>query len=432
MIYAKTIQNFLKAFDPEPLTEDQLPEFYCEGTIELRTGDKHESPIADIIEACQIPSLRNSFLLVGHRGCGKSTELTKMAVELKKQGYYVKNIDCKKELDLLNLTHTDLLTLMGEALIDIANETKCSLSKELTEQIYDFWDERESTAISEESGGMGVEAGIEVKPSIPILLSLFTKVKSDLKYNETYRETRRKKVINRSSDWILLLKELSDIITDKLDGKQPILIFEGLDKTDPHTAWNIFEMYSSTLTEVSFPVIYTFPIALYYSPKFNALRGYFNTECFPMIKQEDHKGNPFPEGTAIITEIVKKRADLSLFEDGVLELMIKKTGGSLRNLFEIILNSARTASRGGVTTISMEDARRALTRLRSDITRYIERKHYAFLADIYRGNRTRIEDKEMLLELLNAGVVLEYNGTHWFDLHPLIAEFLEEQNLTNE
>ncbi len=166
--------------------------------------------------------------------------------------------------------------------------------------------------------------------------------------------------------------------------------------------------------------------------KFKALKGYFTSVCFPMIKQENVDGTPFNDGTEIIKKIVEKRADLNLFEKDTLELMIKKTGGSLRDLFEVILNSAQTARRGNLNKISMVNAKLALTMLKSSLSRCIERKHYAFLADIYRGNRQKIEDKEMLLEMLMAGVVLEYNGEHWFKLHPLVAEFLEEQDLTNE
>jgi hypothetical protein len=369
---------------------------------------------------------------MGHRGCGKSTELNKMAVELKTDGYYVKKIDCKQELDLFNIEHTDLLVLMGEALIDIADKSGCTLPKKLAEQIYHFWDIKDIEAISEELSGIGVKTGFEAKPSIPFFLTLFTGVTTDLRYNEEQRERHRTRIKNRSSGWITLLKELSDIITEKLDGKQPILIFEELDKLNPETAWEIFEKYSSTLTAVSFPVIYTFPIALFYSPRFNALKQYFKEKCFPMIKQNDDKGNPLPEGTKIIMDIVEKRADLSLFEEGTLELMIKKTGGSLRDLFEIIFNSALTAIQINLTKISMEDVNIALKELKSSLTRRIERRNYDFLADIYQGNKKEIENKAMLLEMLNAGVVLEYNGERWHDLHPLIADFLEEQNLTNE
>jgi energy-coupling factor transporter ATP-binding protein EcfA2 len=432
MEYARTINDFLNAFELDPLKEDELNQFYCDGTIEFRTGDKRKSPIADIIDECTIPKLNNSFLLMGHRGCGKSTELNKMAVELTAQGYFVKKIDCKQELDLFNIEHTDLLVLMGEALIDIADKTHCCLPKKLEEEIYHFWDIKETEGVFEESSGIGVEAGIEIKPSIPFFVSLFTTLTTDLKYNEIQRESHRSRVKSRSSGWILLLKELSDIITRKLKGKQPILIFEELDKINPETAWEIFEKYSSTLTAVSFPVIYTFPIALYYSPRFNALKSYFKDKCFPMIKQKDDEGHDFPAGTEIIMQIVKKRADLSLFEADTLERMIQKTGGSLRDLFEAIQQSARTAKRGGLTHISMEDVNLALTELKSSLTRRIERKNYAFLANIYQGNREGIESQEMLLEMLNAGIVLEYNGKRWHDLHPLIADFLEEQKLTNE
>ena len=48
---------------------------------------------------------------------------------------------------------------------------------------------------------------------------------------------------------------------------------------------------------------------------------------------------------------------------------------------------------------------------------------------IYRGNRERIEDQKMLLEMLQANTVLEYNGKRWHNVHPLVADFLKEQDL---
>ena len=43
-----------------------------------------------------------------------------------------------------------------------------------------------------------------------------------------------------------------------------------------------------------------------------------------------------------------------------------------------------------------------------------------------------IEDKEMLLKMLQASVVLEYNGKRWHNLHPLVAKFFEEQGLITD
>ncbi len=90
------------------------------------------------------------------------------------------------------------MTLMGEALIKIANKIGCSLKRELKKQIYDFWDKHETEIISEESSGIGAEAGIEARPGFLNILNFFASVKTDLKYNETQRDTHRKKIINRS------------------------------------------------------------------------------------------------------------------------------------------------------------------------------------------------------------------------------------------
>lgn len=40
-----------------------------------------------------------------------------------------------------------------------------------------------------------------------------------------------------------------------------------------------------------------------------------------------------------------------------------------------------------------------------------------------------IEDKEMLLRMPQASVVLEYNGKRWHNVHPLVVQFFKEQGL---
>ncbi len=77
----------------------------------------------------------------------------------------------------------------------------------------------------------------------------------------------------------------------------------------------------------------------------------------------------------------------------------------------------------------MEDAERALEEVKTSLTRRIEQKDYDFLTHIYQGNKELIEDKEMLLKMLQASVVLEYNGKRWHNLHPLVTRFLKEQGL---
>ena len=94
--------------------------------------------------------------------------------------------------------------------------------------------------------------------------------------------------------------------------------------------------------------------------------------------------------------------------------------------------SAKRANRRESETISIEDAERALEEVKTSLTRRIEEKDYTFLLNIYNGNKELIEDKEMLLKMLQASVVLEYNGKRWHNVHPLVIKFFEEQGMIED
>ena len=73
-----------------------------------------------------------------------------------------------------------------------------------------------------------------------------------------------------------------------------------------------------------------------------------------------------------------------------------------------------------------------MSELETSLTRRIEKNDYGFLLNIYNGNKEMIEDKEMLLKMLQASAVLEYNGKPLHNIHPLIARFFKEQGLISD
>lgn len=433
MKYANQISEIINAFSPEPLKIEQMNEFYCKDTMEYRMSDKYSSPIEDIFDICQEEGEYNAFLLLGHRGCGKSTELNYMSEKFVSKGYSIRTIACSMDLDLFNIVYSDLFILMGEALLEIAKELNCKINKNILENIKNFWAEGEEILSSQNLAATSIEGGISAEPSgILSVLNIFAKIKADLKYNEETRKEYRRKISIHSSDWIRLMGGVSKIISEKTGGKKPVIIFEDLDKLNPEDAWKVFYNYVSSLSGMKFPVIYTFPIGLSYDARFSAMESYFVTKTLPMIKIETITGQPFQDGIDIICKIVEKRAKLELFEADVLKNLIQYTGGSLRDLFYTINSSAKRALRRNSETISMEDAERALEELKTNLTRRIEEKEYDFLLNIYNGNKERIENKEMLLEMLQASVVLEYNGKRWHNVHPLVIKFFKEQGLITD
>ena len=437
MKYAKDINDIINAFKPGPLEPDELDEFFCDGTIEERTGDIYISPIKDIFEACQKPGERNTFLFLGHKGCGKSTELNKMADQLRKKGYEALIINCNADIDLVNPIYTDILILMGEALLKIAEKAGCKLDRAIEEQLLSFWArETVETGIVGKTAELSIEAGAKMgTPAFfSSIIQLFTSAKSDLKYSSEKRTEYKEKINPRDEEWVSMLNTIADIVTEKLDGKQPILIFDDLDKLDNtvnniEAVWEIFSFKASLLTGPKFPVVYTFPISLFYDPRIASLEAYYKLKILPMIELMTSDGKPNTSGNAVIRKILEMRADSKLFEDGVAEKMINKTGGSLRDLFQCINDAAIRAIRRESAVVAMEDADIALKGIKSTLTRRIERKNYDFLADIFNGNHKAIEDKAMLLDMLKGNIVLEYNQERWHNVHPLIADFLADLKL---
>lgn len=431
MRYANQIDEMINAFTPEPLKIEQMDDFYCSDTMEFRMSDKYNSPMEDILDVCQNEKEYNAFLLLGHKGCGKSTELNQLSAELISKGYKVQTIVCSMDLDMLNIVYSDLFVLMGEALIRIAMESGCKIDKTILDNILNFWMEGMETKVLQKLESVSIDTGISIETPgfLNNILKMFAKIKADLKFNEEIRREYRKKISICSSEWIELLGNVSKEIIRKTEGKPPIIIFEDLDKLNPEDAWKIFYNYAAILSSMPFPVIYTFPIGLSYDVRFSAMEGYFITKTLPMIKIETITGETFVEGIDIIRNIVGKRADLDLFEENVLEELIQYTGGSLRDLFHAINASAKRAGRRKSNRISKEDAERALEELKTSLTRRIEQKDYEFLLNIYKGNKELIEDKQMLLKMLQASVVLEYNGKRWHNVHPLVVRFLKEQGL---
>ena len=306
--YAAQVSEIINAFSMAALKTNEMDKFYCDDTMEYRTSDKYNSPIEDIFDGCINPGEYNAFLLLGHRGCGKSTELNKMSLKLTDKGYHVKTINCSLDLDLLNIVHSDLFILMGEALLQIAKETGCNISKNILENIRDFWHEGTETITAQETEAASMETGIsiETKGIFANILNIFSEIKTDLKLNEEVRKEYHKKISIRFSEWIKILGHVSDEIARHENGRRPVIIFEDLDKLNPEDAWRVFYNYAAVLSGMDFPVIYTFPISLSYDIKFSAMESYFITKTLPMIKIEKTDGTSFDEGINIIYKILLK------------------------------------------------------------------------------------------------------------------------------
>ena len=432
---ARNLGAMLRSFRLEPLKEDELAEFFFKDTMAIRMGDEWQSPLRELLKACTMPSVANAHLLLGHRGCGKSTELVNLKRQLEEAGQPVRIINCALELDLYKSTCWDIMLLITEGLCAIAKEKNIAIPPATIKAVLDYL-KKDKEIIETEDEAISAEASAGIKVNTPSLLDIlvkaFVSAKSEAKFSVGTRTEAKENLEKRTSEWLNYTKQMAAFITDGCGGKQPVIIFESLDKLP--IPENIFDiLLFSALAEMPFPVIYTFPMSQCHSPRYSTLSLY-TKHILPMIKISNLDKSENPEGISVMQEIVKKRADLTLFDgesgNGVLEYLIKKTGGSLRQLFECIMNAANRADWRGADKIQKEDADSALSRLRGVLTRQIVYPDYKSLVKIYNDEqcRKRIDDLDLLLKMTHTSVVIEYqNGDRWHDLHPLIAEFLESQ-----
>ncbi len=421
----------MNLFEPKELSIDELDEFYYPGTMASRMGDEDESPMEDIRYDCKMTKERNTFILVGHKGTGKSTELNNLAKELGQEGYPVRVIACAKDVNPESEMYVEILILMAEALISIADELKMELEPHILKFLKEFWlSETEAEYSSEDlvNYEASLEAEIKTPSILADILSVIGKAKADVKNSSVIQKTYQAKIDKRPSQWLIVLNLIAAAIANKR--RQPILIFEDLDKLDsfdPQNAWNVFLNRSGFLKDFSFPVIYTFPIALSYDDKFGSIESlYGSVRRLPMIQVSEMNGEDHESGMNAIRSIVEKRADLSLFEEGVLDHAIRMTGGSLRDLFSIIRDASRLSERRGSQKVTMRAVNSNLLHKKFDRIIRIDKNDYPFLMKIYEGEKKIISDKAELLKMIRADIVVEYNGERWHDLHPLIREYFSE------
>jgi len=273
--------------------------------------------------------------------------------------------------------------------------------------------------------GVSIEINAEIGAGLQKIIKLIAEVKSKIKNTSDEMITIRDKIIKRFSEWNVCIDNIIEKIKEKDNPKYPIIIFENFDKIVPlENAIEIFK--NGYLENIRTYIVYTFPIGLSYDAKFRTITQCASPHIFPMINVKTKEGKKNDTGYDTIKKIIEKRAELTLFEEDAIDVIIEKTGGSLRDVFNCIEQAAKYTERRKKDKISIEEVNMALDEEKYNyLSRRITMKDYDALKEIH-TKKEEIEDKEKMLNFLEAHVVLEYkNGKRWHDLHPLIYDFLK-------
>jgi SpoVK/Ycf46/Vps4 family AAA+-type ATPase len=168
-----------------------------------------------------------------------------------------------------------------------------------------------------------------------------------------------------------------------------------------------------------------------YTPSYNQIKSYFSEEwILPMIKlrtwdEPTRTYTPFDTGIVVLRNIILKRMARKLFADSVLDHIIEKTGGFLRDLLNVVYDAALNAAARNNFSIEEKDMIVALNKLQSSVCAGFPDSSRVRLERIKNGEKRYAADQELMV-LLRSGAVFEYNGKSWVDLHPLVLDWLNE------
>ena len=411
-IVGKNLDTAWSNFDPSIVLPAGCP-FYVEWPD--KTLNK---PLNKLIRALVREHRRPpKYFFSGHRGCGKSTEVNKLAVdkEIKKEFFVVK-YSVKDVCDVNNLNYVDvLLSIAAQIYLQYTGAGK-EIDKNLMEDLKKWG----STIIIEKEKEISMERSIGGD-----IHAFFISVMGKIQREDMSRETIRKAIEPKLSD---LIDKINNIIAyiEGEEKKKVLVVIDDMDKPGLEQAKKIFFTNYTAITQPSCYIVYTVPISLFFDDGFVALKD--SRFFLPNIKlhPKNNRNEMYVPGYEIMKEFVFKRMDKNLIELEALDLVIKMSGGVFRECARTMQIAADNAIEKERDHIIKEDVERARLEMIGDFKRFIKSEDYTLLNEIYKNNDTREIDK--IGHLLHNLSVLEYtNDDTWYDINPVLEELVKNK-----
>lgn len=435
---ARTLADIRRVCRPTPLSgPEELDSFFVE-TDPAR--DRHQKTRRRLSNALDVEGPVR-LLFYGHRGCGKSTELNKFLAE---QGgrFLPVTFSVHQEMSPIAVRAEDLVLIIADRVLNAAKNEGLEVSEEILKPVLDFFVQVTRTEKESRDGNFEAGAGISSEDSVlGKLLGLFGKIRADIKLNVHGEETKVAVLRKRPADLLAQANAVIQAVEERLEGGRELLIVvEDLDKLDIQQARRIYIEQVSILTGIESKVIYTIPIFLFFSPDVNAFRHNFDdVVSLPMIKVV----NPGGERTAgfeTVKDVVCRRIDEGIIEPPALDLLVAKTGGVLRHVFQVLQSTAMMVDTD--PPLSTDQIEYGLRQLQKEFWQQITLPYeplpggpesadelYERLSEYGReqekGNRNPPRSDAINQILLKSCALVEYNGEGWFGIHPLVVENLK-------
>lgn len=443
MAKANNLLDFMNVFHPYPLEDDNFKSFYVD-TDAIRGSEMRK------LEYTCLNSLNPyaKILFSGHTGSGKTTEIYRLASSeeiLKK--FEVIRIPLTRDLDLYNITYVDFIfEIMSVIILYFQKKHSDKITDSTVDffnQLYDYWKsehfktefqevlkDTEANVSSSINSQAGLTIGGKILAKLEALSTLSTKGQGIFKTSTVTKTELRKKLEPSMSELLSGINSMIKGINKLIEPKQLLIIVEDLDKASEISIKEIFVQHIEPIFSLDIKMIYLIPISLELSLKFKRIKDRADANfILNTISIVDQDKRDIIENIEFFKNFVFKRADEQFFDMKALDLLIKKSGGILRDLFYLLTDASLNAviEHPSDERILLQDAEKACIKLRGEYGKSIEtRDQYDRILAIYKNTETTFED-DVILSLLSANVIIECGEERYRIVHPLIIDYMKSK-----
>ena len=375
-------------------------------------------------------------LILGHSGCGKSTELRRLQRRLEDEGYRCVLLDVDQELNREDLDIVEMQVLLVEQVGRLLQDVGLKSSDEILQRLREWFSEEEIVTQSERSRGATTNTGTALMQQV--FGDLLPSVKAEFRVNESQRRTFREKVRRRLRDFVELTRELvaeANGLLQQNDFRGLVILIDGVEKA-ALSSDGLSRVKRILIEQVEqwalLPVTQVFSAPLQLLAENTRLQSHYDKfyliPSVPIADRPDHSSETQPDfvraGREGLTRLVSRRIDRSVIfkDEDVFAMLLDQSGGSVRDLFGLIREAIDAA---GDQPISREDAERAVRVHQIQMELAVQPEDVAPL-------RALVEDAEALhydgtgIRLLQKELALHYiNGGSWFGVHPAIRRRIQ-------
>ena len=396
------------------------------------------------------PNSPTCALFTGHIGCGKSTELLRLKMELETEGFHVVYFESSEDLSLGDVDIVDVVLAIARRISQSLNSITLGESSKLQDLLQRTWGilNADIQAVKGKIPGVG-DVGLGVDGNKFTLALGIGEITAKVKNDSVLRERLNQFLGPQTSQLLDAINtELLEpaICQLKKQGKKGLVaIVDNLDRIDnrakpggkPQQEY-LFVDGGEYLSKLYCHVVYTMPLALKFSNSYGHLTQRFeDPKVLPMVPVQFPDGRPHEEGMALLRQMVLARAfpDLEpsdrlnaieqIFQSAAtLDRLCRISGGHVRDLLKLLNAWIMEEMQFPLSSDKLE---KVIRTCRNEMTIPISDEEWELLRQV--RQRKKVSDDRGYQQLIRSRFVFEYRDDSdvWFDVNPILAEAKEMQ-----